>query len=82
MKGVYRNAGYIVQTNTDRGMPDPDTRWTVAETKLADLQASNSISRQSIWQILCESPNKNPLTLITVLLDTVAGTIRAEVWDE
>ncbi len=70
----------MVQTNTDREQIDPDTRRDIAEEKMKKLNANTSISRETVWNILTESPNKNNLTLITVLIDTSRNYINATVW--
>lgn len=70
----------MVQTNTDRDEMDPDTRRDIAEEKMKKLNANTSISRETVWNILTESPNKNNLTLITVLIDTSRNYINATVW--
>lgn len=44
------------------------------------LNAQTSISRETVWNILTEFPNKNNLTLITVLIDTSRNYINATVW--
>lgn len=70
----------MVQTNTDRDQIDPDTRRDIAEAKMDKLNAQTSISRETVWNILTEFPNKNNLTLITVLIDTSRNYINATVW--
>lgn len=70
----------MVQTNTDRDQIDPDTRRDIAEAKMDKLSAQTSISRETVWNILTEFPNKNNLTLITVLIDTSRNYINATVW--
>lgn len=35
---MYENSQFIVQTNTDRELPDPDSRRDVAEIKMEKIQ--------------------------------------------
>lgn len=80
-QAIFTTSDYLVQTNTDLELPDPDTRRTVAQNKMKALKESGTnITKDAVWQILCEPPNKNNLTLITILLDTGKGEVRAEVW--
>lgn len=78
---MYENSKFIVQTNTDQGKPDPDTRRDVAYAKMSELLKYKQVTRQKVWNILSEPPNKNKLTLFTVLLDTSNNSVVATVWD-
>lgn len=78
---MYENSKFIVQTNTDHGKPDPDTRRDVAYAKMSELLKYKQVTRQKVLNILSEPPNKNKLTLLTVLLDTSNNSVVATVWD-
>lgn len=67
---------FIVQTNTDRDKPDPDLRRTLAELRLSN----NSLSENNLRNVLTQYPNFNPMTLMTVLMNPLARTLKATVW--
>lgn len=68
---------FMVQTNTDRLLPDSDGRRTTAELRLSQLP---SINEEAIRSVLVQPPNFNSLTLMTVVMNPVRGTFNSTVW--
>ncbi len=71
-----QNSEFLVQTNTDRGLPDPDDRRTAAEVKLKYMEKT----ADSVRYILESPPNFNRLTLMTVLMQPLDGVMNVSIW--
>lgn len=70
---------FIVQTNTDRSLPDPDGRRVTAEARLSGY---SSLSENVLMEVLVQPPNFNNLTLMTVMMNPSRGIFNTTVWQE
>lgn len=69
---------YIVETNYDHQLPDPEGR-RIAAKKNMDAIGSKHITLEGMWNVLSTSPNYRVATVSTHLVDIQAGDFRSYI---
>ncbi len=83
--GFYRldkDRWYIVQTNYDRDLPDPqsDYRRVPAEQKIDAIGQANFTDTALFNDVLALSPNLRDSTLLTVIISAETGEFNTTIW--
>lgn len=78
-KGLDENNWFIVQTNTDNWLPDPDGRRTTAEQALLAIGREN-IDVNRLFNVLQTFPVINPTTVFTSIMVPTTGYLNTTVY--
>ena len=73
---------YLVQTNHDWNVPDPDGRDIAANRKIAAYASQGEVSSDNVWTVLEEHPNFNNLTLMSTVIDVKNAQIEYKLWPQ
>jgi len=78
---------YVLETNYDHweAAPIVDDRRTAALDCMDNYVTKDDVTKESIYNVLHASPNRNRLTTYTALMDCAAGTIEASLqycWED
>jgi hypothetical protein len=78
---------YVLETNYDHWDPAPivDDRRTAALDCMDHVVTAQGVSKESIYNVLHASPNRNRLTTYTALMDCAEGTLEASLqycWED
>jgi hypothetical protein len=77
--GLNQTSWYLVQTNTDNWLPDPDGRRTTAEKALEAIGREN-MNVEKLLEVLQTYPVINPTTVFTSIMVPSTGYLNTTVY--
>lgn len=77
--GLGPDRWYLVQTNTDNWLPDPDGRRTTAE-KALDAIGRENMTKENLLKVLQTFPVLNPTTVFTSIMIPITGYLNTTVY--